>query len=143
LTLDSSFDGMCKIYWRTAVALAMGLRQIVEHMRANGPAIERLHVTGGHVRSALLMQLYADATGCQVHVAADGDAVLLGTAIVAATVGGMHGDLTSAAMAIQSDTVIYEPDPARRAAYDIDYKVFLAMQEHRDALRALRQTSGE
>ncbi len=143
LTLDTTFDGMCKIYWRTAVALAMGLRQIVEHMRANGPAIERLHVTGGHVRSTLLMQLYADATGCPVHVAADGDAVLLGTAIVAATVGGMHVDLASAAMAMQSDTVIYEPDPARRAAYDIDYKVFLAMQEHRDALRALRQTSGD
>ena len=84
LPLDASFDALCRLYWRTCVAIALGLRHILEHLNDHGYAIDTLHVTGGHTRNPLLMELYADATRCRTVEPAAPDAVLLGTAMVAA-----------------------------------------------------------
>lgn len=139
LTMDQSFDSVCKLYWRAAVSLALGLRQIIEHMRSKGPAIRVLHVTGGHVRSDLLLQLYADVTGCEVQIAAEGEAVLLGTAALAAVTGGLYPDLITAATEMREDGRMYRPDPEAQRIYDEDYAIFLRMQAHRDELNAMRQ----
>ena len=37
LSLDRGFDALCKLYWRTAVSVALGVRQIAEHL-ASAPA---------------------------------------------------------------------------------------------------------
>ena len=66
LTLDSDFDSLCRLYWRTCVSIALGVRHILETLNTRGYAIDTLHVTGGHTKNALLMELYADATGCTV-----------------------------------------------------------------------------
>ena len=65
LPLDASFDALARLYWRTCVALALGLRAILERLNQHGYAIDTLHVTGGHTRNPLLMELYADATRCR------------------------------------------------------------------------------
>ena len=36
LPLDASFDALCRLYWRTSVAIALGLRLVLEHLRAHG-----------------------------------------------------------------------------------------------------------
>lgn len=141
-SLDESLDGVCALYWRCAVSLALGLRQIIEHMRAHGPGIDRLRPAGGHVRSPLIMQLYADATGCPVEVVAGGEAVLLGTAVSAAVVGGCHATLEEAAQAMAGEAVLYLPDQGRRTKYELDFQVFLAMQRHRDEIARLRRPVG-
>ncbi|HEY6632337.1 MAG TPA: FGGY-family carbohydrate kinase, partial [Rhizobiaceae bacterium] len=66
LTLDASFDGLCRLYWRTAVGIALGVRHILDTLNAGGFVIDTLHVTGGHTKNPLLMELYADAVGCTV-----------------------------------------------------------------------------
>lgn len=33
LTLDTSFDGLCALYWRSAVAIALGIRHILVKMK--------------------------------------------------------------------------------------------------------------
>ena len=38
LTLDASFDSLCRLYWRTAVAIALGVRHIVETLKESGYA---------------------------------------------------------------------------------------------------------
>src|SRR6185312_16251901 len=101
LTLDSGFDSLCRLYWRAAVGIALGVRHILETLNAHGYAIGTLHVTGGHTHNPLLMELYADATGCTVVEPATDDATLLGTAMVAATAAGLYGTLNAAAMAMQ------------------------------------------
>src|SRR5690606_22227219 len=63
LTLDGSLDGLARLYWRTMVGLALGVRHILETLNANGHAIDTLHVAGGHTRNRLLIGLYADVTG--------------------------------------------------------------------------------
>jgi len=139
LTLDASFDSLARLYDRTAVAIALGARHILDALNAEGYAIDHLHVTGGHVKNPLLMALYADATGCTVVEPAEEDAVLLGTAIVAATAAGLWPDLRRAAGAMARDGAVRPPDPARRAGFDRDYRIFLEMHEQR---RALDRMSG-
>jgi FGGY-family pentulose kinase/HAD superfamily hydrolase (TIGR01509 family) len=137
LTLDSDFDSLCRLYWRTAVGIVLGVRHILETLNAHGYAIGTLHVTGGHTHNPLLMELYADATGCTVVEPATDDATLLGTAMVAATAAGLYGTLNAAAMAMQQGGRTRRPDTALRERYDRDYRVFLAMLGQRQAIDTL------
>ncbi len=100
LTLDVSFDSLARLYDRTALAIVLGTRHILDALNAKGFAIDHLHITGGHAKNPLLMELYADATGCTVVTPAEEDAVLLGTGIVAATAAGLYPDLADAAAAM-------------------------------------------
>ncbi|MCM2290957.1 FGGY-family carbohydrate kinase [Allorhizobium sp. BGMRC 0089] len=137
LTLDASFDGLCRLYWRACLGIALGLRQILEMMVGDAP-LPRLHLTGGHVKNPLLTELYADATGCSVMVADETDAVLVGTAMNAAAACGLHAGLATAGQRMGPKSRLIQPDPARQRVYDQDYARFLLMQRHRQELNALR-----
>ena len=138
LTLDSSFDSLCRLYWRTAVAIALGMRHILDALNDRGYGIDTLHVTGGHTKNPLLMELYADATGCTVVEPGTEDAVLLGTGMVAATAAGLFSRPDGC---LRRDVPRPErndkPDATARRRFDRDYAVFLAMHEQRRALDRL------
>jgi FGGY-family pentulose kinase len=136
LTLDPSFDGFCRLYWRTAVGIALGLRQIVALLTGEPGARPDLHLAGGHTRSPLLTGLYASATGCRVIVADDADAVLLGTAMGAAAGAGLHPGLVAAATAMAPRASEHLPDPAAQLRLERDYAIFLELQHHRCAIAA-------
>ena len=137
LTLDASFDSLCQLYWRTCVAIAFGVRHVLEAMNAKGYIIDTLHVTGGHTKNPLLMELYADATGSTVVEPKAQDAVLLGTAMVAATAAGRFESLAKAANAMQRGGHERKAKPAARAQFDKQYAVFLKMHQQRAELDAL------
>ncbi len=137
LTLDASFDGLCRLYWRTAVAIALGVRHVLETMNDNGYLIDTLHVTGGHTKNPLLMELYADATGCAVVEPLSDDSVLTGTASLAATAAGLHPDLAAACIAMQQGGRRRAPNRQAAARFDRDYRVFLEMHRQRRALDAI------
>lgn len=137
LPLDSSFDALCRLYWRTCVAIALGIRHILEMMKEAGYELDTLHVTGGHVRNSLLMELYCDVTGCRVVAPQAADAVLLGTAMTAAVAGELYPDLASAGPAMSSAGTERLPDPALRRIYDRDYRRFLALYRHREELESM------
>jgi FGGY-family pentulose kinase len=134
LSLDSSFDSLCGLYWRTAVGIALGVRHILAALNENGYAIDTLHVTGGHTKNPLLMELYADATGCIVMEGRGQDAVLLGSAMAAAKAAGFYADLPAAMAKMAHIGESRRPDPHGRRHYDLEYAAFLAMHEHRRAL---------
>jgi len=137
LSLDSDFDSLCRLYWRTAVGIALGVRHILETLNTKGYSIDTLHVTGGHTKNPLLMELYADATGCAVIEPSAPDATLLGMAMVAATAAGLYGDLAAACEAMQQGGSERAPDRSKAGRYDRDYRVFLTMQQHRREVDAL------
>ena len=137
LSLDSSFDGLCRLYWRTAVAIALGIRHILDKLGACGYPLDTLHVAGGHVRNPLLLELYRDVTGCRVVVPDTGDAVLLGTAMVAAVAGGLYPGLAAAGTGMHPGGRELLPEAGRRAAYDRDYRRFLALHRHRAELETI------
>jgi FGGY-family pentulose kinase len=137
LTLDASFDSLCRLYWRTAVAIALGVRHILDTLNGNDYVIDTLHITGGHTKSPLLMELYADATGCTVVEPVLDEAMLLGTAMVAATAAGLYPNLPAACVAMQQKGGTRKPNPAARERFDRDYLVFLEMHRQRRALDAM------
>ncbi|MBZ9861007.1 FGGY-family carbohydrate kinase [Mesorhizobium sp. CA12] len=137
LTLDSSFDSLCKLYWRTAVGIALGVRHVLEALNENGYLIDTLHVTGGHTKNPLLMELYADATGCTVVEPLADEAVLLGTGMVAATAAGLYPDLNAACVAMQQGGRTRAPNKQAGARFDRDYRIFLEMHRQRQALDAI------
>jgi FGGY-family pentulose kinase len=138
LSLDASMDSLARLYFASALAIALGTRHILDALGREGFAVDRLHIAGGHTRNSLLMELYADVTHCTVVTPPeDTDAVLLGTAIVAAAAAGLHPDLLAAAGAMAQPGTTRHPDTARRAGYDRCYRAFLAMHEHRRALDRL------
>lgn len=131
LALDPSFDGLARLYWRTAVGIAVGLRQIIALLTGSDAARPVLHLSGGHVRSPLLVGLYATATGCTVTTAENTDSVLLGTAMAAATAAGLHPDLAAASRAMAPLVTEHRPDPAGRASMDRADRILRKMQRHR------------
>lgn len=134
LTLDSDFDSLCRLYWRTCVSIALGVRHILETLNTRGYAIDTLHVTGGHTKNEILMELYADATGCTVVESSAKDATLLGMAMVAATAAGLYPSLDEACSAMQQGGRERAPDAAARAQFDKDYRIFLEMLRQRQVI---------
>jgi FGGY-family pentulose kinase/HAD superfamily hydrolase (TIGR01509 family) len=141
LTLDESFDGLCRLYFRTAVAIALGVRHILEALHEGGYDTARMHLTGGHLHNPLLVELYADATGATLDIPDAIDATLLGTAIAAAVAAGLHADLASGATTMRSGFIERAPNASLRAAYDHDYTIFGEMLTHRRRLEVLEESS--
>jgi ribulose kinase len=137
LTLDSDFDSLCCLYWRTCVGIALGVRHILETLNTRGYAIDTLHITGGHTKNPVLMDLYADATGCTVVETLAKDATLLGTAMVAAHAAGLYPSLDAASAAMQQGSKQRTPDPVARSQFDKDYRIFLEMQRQRAVIDAM------
>ncbi|MET0438569.1 MAG: FGGY-family carbohydrate kinase [Devosia sp.] len=137
LTLDCDFDSLCRLYWRTCVSIALGVRHILETLNTRGYAIDTLHITGGHTKNPLLMELYADATGCTVVEPSTPDATLLGMAMVAANAAGIYSSLDQACLAMQQGGTSRAPNAAARGQFDRDYRIFLEMLRQRQAIDAM------
>ena len=137
LTLDASFDSLCRLYWRTCVGIALGVRHILDTLNEGGFVIDTLHVTGGHTRNPILMELYADATGCRVVEPVVDEAVLLGSGMIAATAAGLYPSLADACVGMRQSGRERAPNPAARERFDRDYRVFLEMHRQRRALERM------
>ena len=137
LTLDSSFDALARLYYATAVGIALGTRHIVDALNARGYEIGILHLTGGHLASPVLVRLYADATGCAVVLPEEEDSVLLGTALAAAAAAGRYESLSAAASAMTRQGTSIDPAPETSGDFDAQYRRFLLMQDHRRDLARL------
>ena len=137
LTLDSDFDSLCRLYWRTCVSIALGVRHILDTLNTRGYSIDTLHITGGHTRNPLLMELYADATCCTVVEPSTPDATLLGMAMVAANAAGLFPTLDQACVAMQQGHTSRAPNPTARAQFDRDYRIFLEMIRQRQIIDEL------
>ncbi|SLN21304.1 Ribulokinase [Aquimixticola soesokkakensis] len=134
LSLESGRGSLRKIYWRTAVALALGLREIVSGMGKTGFDVSRLHLAGGHARSPLLVQTYADALATPLDVAAAQDTMLLGSAMLAATGAGLFDDLAAASVGMQQPHFSVAPEPAGVAARSRDFAVFCTLRQFQATL---------
>ncbi|MBL0372688.1 FGGY family pentulose kinase [Rhizobium sp. KVB221] len=131
LTLDGSFDGFCALYYRTMLSIAFGVRQVLDMLDGSEPAMNTLCLGGGHAKNAHLIKLYADVTGRNVAISAGEEAMLLGTAMTAASAADWYPSLVDACGAMARQATVVKPDPQRFTAHDRDYRVFLKMQEHR------------
>jgi FGGY-family pentulose kinase/HAD superfamily hydrolase (TIGR01509 family) len=137
VSLDESFDGLCRLYYRAAVAIALGLRHILETLAASGYNTRTLRVTGGHVHNPLLMELYADVTDALLLEPNSIDATLLGTAMAAAVAADLYPDLATASSAMAAKTIEHKPRPEGHPRFDLDYGIFREMLRQRQEIDRL------
>ena len=105
---------LTRLYFATAVGIALGTRHINDALNDAGYAIRTIRLTGGHAASPLLVQLYADASDVSVSLPEQPDGVLLGTACVAAAGCGLYPSVTAAAAAMTRIGRTVQPAPAAR-----------------------------
>jgi len=115
-----------EIYRALIEATAFGARAIIERIKEYGVPIDRIVCAGGIARKdAMLMQIYADVTGCTMLVTTSNQACALGSAVSAAVLAGAHKDFQTAQAKMTSlEKKQYKPDPARQKAYDELYRLY-------------------
>lgn len=97
---------------------AMGSRHIQEDLKQAGFEANGVYACGGGTRSALWLQIHADASGIPIYLTEEPEATALGTAILAATGAGFFGGLVEAADAMVKVSRAIQPDPAMQGFYD-------------------------
>lgn len=140
------------IYRALLEGTAFGTRVIIESLEAAGVAVDRIVACGGlPERNELLMQLSADITGREVHVAASSQAPALGAAMYGAVAagaeaGGYESIEAAVAAMVRPHARTYRPDPGARPVYDDLFGEYMALHDHfgrggNDVMRRLRALS--
>ena len=86
-----------EIYRALLESTAFGTRMIMDTFRDSGVPVTDLVVAGGLIKSAPLMQIYADVTRRPLSVIGSGQGPALGSAIHAAVAAGAYPDVPAAA----------------------------------------------
>ncbi|HEY0946360.1 MAG TPA: ribulokinase [Opitutaceae bacterium] len=120
-----------EIYRALIEATAFGARAIIERIRDYGVPIDRVVCAGGIAeKNPLLMQIYADVTGCTMLVAGSSQACALGSAVSAAVLARAHPDFATAQKKMTSlKKVAYKPKAASRRVYDQLYALYRQLHD--------------
>src|SRR6516164_7606618 len=108
-----------------------GTRMIMDTFRDSGVPVTDLVVAGGLIKSAPLMQIYADVTRRPLSVNGSGQGPALGSAIHAAVAAGAYPDVPAAAAVMgREERDVYRPDPARADVYDELYAEYVRLHDY-------------
>jgi L-ribulokinase len=134
------YTTQAEIYRALIEGTAFGARAIIERIREYDVRIDRVVCAGGIAeKNPLLMQIYADITGCTMQVSASSQACALGSAISAAVLAGAHPHFNAAQKAMTSvKPKSYRPIAANRKIYDEIYRLY--RQVH-DAFGGLNESA--
>jgi len=99
-------------------AMAFAERDVIARLAVLGVATDEVIVLGGGSRSALWIQIRADATGRPHAAAARADTSAVGAAMLAAVAAGVVVDVTAAAARAPASGPLVRPRAETRAAYD-------------------------
>lgn len=124
-----------ELYRALVEATAFGARTILEHIVAHGVKVERIVCCGGIAeKDAMLMQIYADVTGCEMCVSRSAQTCALGAAISAAVLAGSeaggHPDFeTAKALMTGVKDTIYKPNPDHHAVYTELFQLYKKLHD--------------
>ncbi len=120
-----------EIYRALIEGTAFGARAIVDRIREYGVPVERIVCSGGIAeKNPLLMQIYADVTGCEMRVSRSSQSCALGSAIGAAVVAGAHPDFKTAQAAMTGlKDVTYKPIPENQEIYQQLYSLYRELHD--------------
>ncbi len=137
LTLDSSFENLARLYLATIQAVAYGTRHIIDALNSKGYVINRIHACGGGTKNPLWLQEHADITGCDLYIAKESEAVLLGAGILAAVAASKFSNIVEAMQAMSPRAEVIKPDRATSDFHDAKYEVFKLMYDHQQQYRRI------
>ena len=135
LKLSATVDALALEYLATIQAIAHGTRHIIDTMNANGYRIDTVIATGGDSKNPIFLREHADATGARILLPKEPEAVLLGSAMLAARAAGHFPSVLEAMTKMSAVSRVIEPNPEARAFHDKKQRVFLRMHDDQLAYR--------
>jgi FGGY-family pentulose kinase len=135
LKLSASVDSLALEYLATIQAIAHGTRHIIDTMNAHGYRISTVIATGGDSKNPIFLREHADATGARILLPKEPEAVLLGSAMLAARAAGQFSSVVEAMTRMSAISSVIEPNPAVREFHDKKQRVFLRMHDDQLAYR--------
>lgn len=119
------------IYRALIEATAYGARAIIERLREYGVPVERVVCAGGIAeKNPMLMQIYADVTGCVMEISSSSQTCALGAAVSAAVLAGAQPDFPAAQRAMTSlRAEKYIPSPENQRTYEALYTIYRRLHD--------------
>ncbi len=124
-----------EIYRALIEATAFGARAIIERIKEYGVAVDRIICCGGIAeKNPMLMQIYADVTGCTMQTSASDQTCALGAALAASVLAGSdqggYDSFTDAQAAMTSvKDEQFEPIAANQAVYEDLYNLYMIVHD--------------
>ncbi|OGJ92181.1 MAG: ribulokinase [Candidatus Raymondbacteria bacterium RifOxyA12_full_50_37] len=124
-----------EVYRALIEATAFGARAIIERIKKHGVPITRITNCGGIAeKNPMLMQIYADITGCAMYISGSSQTCALGSAIAAAVAAGAktggYNSFEKAQKAMTSvKKTVYRPNPAAKKIYDKLYSLYMRLHD--------------
>jgi ribulose kinase len=138
LSLADDLDALAILYLATVQAVAHGTRHVIDRMNEAGYRIDTIVATGGGTKNPVFLREHADVTGCRIALPRDGEAVLLGAAILGAVASGDFETIPRAMAAMDAAGEVVEPTGEQAARYHArKHKVFHRMHDDQLAYRGI------
>jgi len=120
-----------EMYRALIEATAFGARAIIDRIKEYGVPVERIVCSGGIAeKNPLLMQIYADVTGCEMRVSRSSQSCALGSAVGAAVVAGVHADFKTAQAAMTGlKDISFQPIPENQQVYESLYQLYRELHD--------------
>lgn len=109
--------------------LCFSLRHIQAVMRSNRVAIGKVRLTGGLTQNSLLNRIKADVTGKTLLALRDHEMTTLGAASIVGRSLGWYADAREASASLLVTSEEYNPDPARTAIYEQQFRMYVELSE--------------
>ncbi len=125
------YTTQAEIYRALIEATAFGARAILERLKEYGVPVTRIVCAGGIAeKNPLLMQIYADVTGCTMLVSGSSQACALGSAVSAAVLAGAHKDFPTAQRKMTKlKKVAYKPRAKEQKTYGELYALYRQLHD--------------
>lgn len=143
-----------EVYRCLVEATAFGARTILENFISHGVPVETIYACGGLPRkSPLVMQIYADVLGRDIHISNITQAAAYGAAMYAmVALGAERGGYDTVEDAVDHlicpSNQCYHPSPENHAVYDRLFAVYQTLhdyfgREHPEIMAALNPQAGK
>lgn len=124
-----------EVYRALIEATAYGTRAIVENFASHGVRVDSLCACGGIAKkNPLMMQIYADVLGREIHIARSAQTPALGSAmygaVAAGRAGGGYDTIAEASRAMGGvEDAAYAPDAEASRVYDALYAEYIRLHD--------------
>lgn len=139
LCLENTMDDLALTYLATIQAIAYGTKHIVERMNQSGYKIKTIFACGGDCKNPVFLREHADILDCQIVLAQESEAVLLGAATLATVAAGVQPSIFTAMSAMNHAGEVIQPSAGTQRYHQQKYIVFKRMHDDLVAYQDLMQ----
>ncbi|MFV0605068.1 MAG: FGGY-family carbohydrate kinase, partial [Niabella sp.] len=127
---DDNLDALAIRYLAALQTVAYGTKHIIDQLKSYGCEPKKIRMCGGGTKNPLWLREHADITGLDIEVISEPEAMLLGSAILAAFAAGAFSTLQDAMQTMSSVKDVIRPNISRQSYHNKKFKVFRNMHKH-------------